>query len=125
MENEVKLRHAGADAVVSPHRIGGHRLVSEYSHPAVTEFLDQVLTGAATLRFEEVVLGSRATCVGRKLGDMRVHEVTEAFVVALRKADGHFVYNPPDSHVIESGEVLIVLGEPECRRRLRELLGTD
>lgn len=123
IENEIKLRHAGANAVVSPHRIGGHRLVGEYNHPTVNEFLDRVLNGAATLRFEEVALTPESTSIGKRLGDMAIHEETDAFVVALRTEQGDFINNPSDAHCLEAGQVLIVLGEPDCRRKLRQLLG--
>ncbi|HEY3236267.1 MAG TPA: potassium channel family protein, partial [Polyangiaceae bacterium] len=52
IENEGKIVRAGADSTVSPHRIGGLRLVSELLRPRVTEFLDRMLRARKDLQFD-------------------------------------------------------------------------
>ena len=42
---ELRLKRAGADAVVSPNRIGGMRMASEMVRPQVVTFLDNMLHG--------------------------------------------------------------------------------
>src|SRR5262249_20261850 len=54
IENEGKIVRAGADSTVSPHRIGGVRLVGELLRPHVTEFLDRLLRARKDLEFDEI-----------------------------------------------------------------------
>src|SRR5690349_15847072 len=42
IENEPKIRRAGADQTISLHRMGGQRMVSELVRPKVTSFLDNM-----------------------------------------------------------------------------------
>ena len=41
-ENEVKLRRAGADRVVSPYSIGGRRLALSAIRPAAVDYFDSL-----------------------------------------------------------------------------------
>ena len=62
-----RLRHAGADGVVSPALIGGMRMASELVRPAVVSFLDKMLKDRdRNLRVEEVVVPTHSPFVGRR-----------------------------------------------------------
>ena len=43
-------------------------------------------------------------------------------VLAIRKADGQMLFNPPAEARISSGDHLIAMGEPQGLRRLEALL---
>jgi voltage-gated potassium channel len=45
-ETEAKLRRAGADRVLSPYRLGGHRMAELARRPHLADFLDAALEGA-------------------------------------------------------------------------------
>jgi voltage-gated potassium channel len=125
-ENESKLTRAGADATVCPQRIGGMRLVSELVRPNVTEFLDQMLriTGKH-LRFEELEVPRGSRYAGRTLREVPIREQTSLLVVAIRLADGSYVYNPSSDQSLEEGKRLIVIGDIKGVRKLRHLLAAD
>src|SRR5205085_1757184 len=66
-----RLRHAGADGVVSPALIGGMRMASELVRPAVVSFLDKMLKDRdRNLRVEEVVVPASSRFVGKPLDDL-------------------------------------------------------
>lgn len=121
-ENDSKIRRAGADQTVSPHHIGGLRLVSELVRPRVTEFLDHMLRVTKKLRFEEVVVPEQSAFVGRTLREVPIREQTNLLVVALHLPDDTYVYNPPPDRKLEHGMSLIVMGEVEGVDKLRELV---
>jgi len=122
---EAKLDRAGANATVSPHRIGGLRLVTELVRPHTAEFLDSMMrgTGEGQLRFDDVEVSRDTPYEGQTLREAPIRAETNVLVVAIRGADGKFVYNPPADYRIESGSFIVVLGTGEGVRRLRQMMG--
>ena len=122
-QNEAKLRKAGADAVVNPHRIGGFRLLGELMRPHVTEFLDKMMSGSGdSLTFEEALVATDSSTAGRSLAQMDIEGRTDLFVIAVKKPSGEFVYHPEPGMKLQAGSVLIVLGQPDEIAKLRSIL---
>jgi len=121
---EAKLDRAGANATVSPHRIGGLRLVTELIRPHTAEFLDSMMrgTGEGQLRFDDVEVSRGTRYEGQTLREAPIRAETNVMVVAIRGADGQFVYNPPAEYRIESGSFIVVLGTREGVLRLRKMM---
>jgi len=121
--NEAKLRRAGADAVVSPFRIGGMRMASELIRPVAVTFLDQMLRDRdKNLRVEQVRIGAGSPGIGRRVGDLGVNDVPGVLLLALVAPDGvGYAYKPDASARIDEGATLVVMGAPagvsELRRR--------
>ena len=116
-----RLRQAGADGVVSPALIGGMRMASELVRPSVVSFLDMMLRDTnKNLRIEEVPVPPHSPFVGRTLAELDLHARTNALVLAVHEPDEQaYPYNPPDSHRLEAGATLIVMGDPATVRTLR------
>jgi voltage-gated potassium channel len=123
IENEPKMLRAGADQTVSPHRMGGMRMVSELLRPKVTVFLDNMLRVTRGLRFEEVELPQISRYAGKTLREVPIRAETRLLVVALHEPDDSYVYNPDPDYQLHAGTRLIVMGETDGVARLRELVG--
>lgn len=109
--NAVKMRRAGADATVSLSSIGGLRMASEMLRPTVVSFLDTMLRQSdPPLRVEEVLVGDAA--IGRRLSDVAPAGRRNSLVLAVRHGDA-WQFNPPGSHELGHGDVLIVMTTPE------------
>jgi voltage-gated potassium channel len=121
VENEAKIMRAGADATVSPHRIGGLRLASVLVRPRVTEFLDRMLRVTKDLRFEEIEVPTDSIYVGKTLREVPIRQATNLLVVALHGAGGQYTYNPGPEAVLNEGIGLIVMGEIEGVEKLRTM----
>ncbi len=121
---EQRLTRAGADAVVSPARIGGLRMASEIARPQVTSFLDNMLRSSdKPLRIEEIRLSTSCNMVGKALRDTNLRSEADLLVLVIRDPSGeHFLYNPPPEHVLEDSSTLIVLGPIESVHRIRNNL---
>ena len=119
--NESKLRRAGADAVVSPPRIGGLRMASEMVRPTVATFLDAMLRDhTRNLRLEEMSVGAGSPAIGQRVGNLRLNERADLLLLALVEPGGGPTHFKPDDHlVVEQGTVLIVMGGPQALGRLR------
>ena len=123
--NETKLRRAGADAVVSPFRIGGMRMASELIRPVAVTFLDQMLRDRdRNLRVEEVRIGAGSAAIGRRVGELGINEQPGVLLLALVAPDGKKYEYKPDAGVrVEEGATLVVMGGPEGVSELRRRHG--
>jgi voltage-gated potassium channel len=90
--------------------------------PQVTAFLD-VMTGATgdDFRFEEIEILESSGQSGRTIGDLRVHSVTGAYIVALRKGDGSFDTTPGPLAMLERGDVVVAVGTAEELRAVEQI----
>lgn len=123
MKNHDKLRRAGADSVVSSGLIGGLRMASEMVRPAVVSFLDVMLRDREkNLRVEEATIPEGSKVCGRSVGEIDLRSASDALLLAVRKRDGHWVYNPKDDFVLNAGMELIIMGSPEDRKRVEDYL---
>ncbi len=118
---ELMLKRAGANAVVSPNRIGGFRMAAEIVRPQVVEFLDNMSRNQEkSLRIEEIPLRSSCSMVGLALRDTKLRQEADLLVLAIRDPSGQqYLYNPPPEYVLQEGSTLIVLGPIESVHRIR------
>jgi voltage-gated potassium channel len=118
-----KMKKAGADTVVSPNMIGGMRIASEMVRPHVTEFLDVMLRDKnAANRIEQVVIEPGAALAGTNLLDPQIRKSVDndVLVIAIKTDNEHFIYNPAPETVLRENYALIVLGEVNAIRKMRE-----
>ncbi len=117
-KNVEKTRRAGADEVVSPDFTGGLRIVSAMVRPNVALFLDDMLKSDENVRMEEVR-------VPGEMGGMPLSTLyfgnQDCVVLAARHAQD-WVFNPPAQHVLQGGDVLMVMATAEGRMRLEQLI---
>jgi len=108
---EPKLRSAGANRVVSPHAIGARRAAQLIMHPEVVDFIE-VVTRRGTVDFEmgEMLVTPQSPFVGRSLRESHIRQAAGATVVAIKRADGHTIFNPAPDEKILAGDTLITIG---------------
>jgi voltage-gated potassium channel len=111
---EQKLLRAGANRVVSPYVIGGSRVAQAVLRPTVVDFIELATrTEHFELQIEETLIAAGSKLVGQTLRDSLLHKKYGIFIVAIKKASGQMVYNPPGDTVLEVGDTLIALGHRE------------
>jgi voltage-gated potassium channel len=120
-----KIELAGANRVVQPYSHAGLHLANLVVKPQVADFLDIVTTAGGPLpemRFEEIEVTRECGQCGKKIGELRVRDVTGgAMIVALRKPDGTFDVTPGADAVLDEGDVIIGVGTADEMQRLEEL----
>lgn len=122
---EEKMRRAGADAVFAPYAITGHRLAHALLRPHVMQFLDFTTTTnlGEDISIEQVPVGVQSRTVSKTIRELQIGRDLNVIVMAIRKADGSMVFNPPADTAIGGGDYLIVMGRQKGLRTLEELLG--
>ena len=118
---ESKLIRAGANRVVAPTIIGGHRMAMALTKPAVGDFLDSVTANDLELGFEQLEVDAVSTLVGRKLSESVIRSELNIVIVSIRRNDGQIIFNPSGETKIESGDMLIAIGNAESLARLNAL----
>jgi voltage-gated potassium channel len=109
---EKKLLRAGATRVISPYRIGGMRLVMGIIKPAVMSFLELAMDRRdLNVELEEVKVAENSSYSGKKLIDTDIRKELNLIIIAVKKPDGHMVFNPGPDTLIESNDTLIAMGD--------------
>jgi voltage-gated potassium channel len=120
---EQKLRRAGANAVMAPYAITGHRLAQCLLRPHVVQFLDLTTQNIGlNVDIEQVTVGEGAEFNPKTIQDMQIRRDLGVIVLAIRKHDGRMIFNPPADTLIVGGDCLIVMGERDHLQRLETLV---
>ena len=109
--HEKMLKRVGADRVVFPSRMQGERLGIELVRPNLMERLE--LDEHHSI--EEIKVPERF--VGRSLRDLNLRKNHRVNVLAAGPA-GELLVNPPASHILLKGHVLVVMGLTEDLQNL-------
>jgi len=118
---ESKLIRAGANRVVAPTIIGGHRMAMALTKPAVGDFLDSVTANDLELGFEQLEVQPESRLIDRKLRETVIRSELNIVVVSIRRNDGNIIFNPSGETKILNGDMLVAIGNAESLRRLNEL----
>ena len=118
---ESKLIRAGANRVVAPTIIGGHRMAMALTKPAVGDFLDSVTANHLELGFEQLEVGPVSSLVDRKLSESVIRSELNIVIVSIRRTAGEIIFNPSGETKIEGGDMLIAIGNAESLARLTAL----
>jgi len=111
---ESKLLRAGADRVVSPYAIGGHRLALALVQPTVHDFFHRIFNVEdVSADIGEIFVDASSPLAGQTILDSDLRKEWNLTILAIRKEnDGEFILSPDPRRVIAPGETLIVIGDP-------------
>ncbi|HET6670532.1 MAG TPA: potassium channel protein [Pyrinomonadaceae bacterium] len=115
---EAKLIRAGANRVVAPTILGGHRLAVALTKPAVGDFIDSLTVNTLGLVFEQLKVGPNSLVAGQKLKDTNIRSELDIVVVSIQRSNGEMVFNPGGETVIAAGDILLAIGTAESLMKL-------
>lgn len=121
--NRSKLLHAGANKVIAPSEVGADRMAQVILRPNVDQFLERVLHASAlSLQIEEVEVKPGAPLAGQSLAESNFRQQFDAIVIGMidQSENGAMKFNPSPADRIQEGDILIVLGDSDMIRSLRE-----
>lgn len=121
-----KIRHAGADRVISPYLIGGNHLVNALLRPHVHDFIEVLSQGEdMRLRVEELPVREGCSFAGMPIRDSNLRQQYDLIIIGLLKEGERMVFNPGPDDLLEAGDLLIVLGPQNQVARLADRMGVD
>ena len=122
---ERKLLRAGASRVISPYAIGGHRVAQAVLRPNAMDFIELATRSAhLELQIEEIGLETGSTLLGASLKDSPIKSELGIIIVAIKRPDGHMMFNPVPEAMLRKGDVLIALGHRQQLDQLEGMAGS-
>lgn len=112
---ESKMLRAGADRVVTPTSIGGHRLALALLRPAVHDFFGRIFTLGTEPDVDvgQITVPDNSPFAGQTIEGCDLRRIRNVSILAIRRPDGQFDLNPGAQRRIETGETLIFIGPAE------------
>jgi voltage-gated potassium channel len=119
-----KLHQAGADRTVMTAAINARWIATMITRPSAVEFLE-LLSDNQLLEAEldEIVLAPGHQLVGRTIADVVSHWPHTLLIVAVKEVRGKMTFRPDPGYMLATGDIVILLGETEAIRGLREREG--
>jgi uncharacterized protein with PhoU and TrkA domain len=77
------------------------------------------------MRIEDIPIGKGSAFVGQTLEEIEVSRYANLLLLAVHSVTGEVVYNPPESHRVEPGSTLIVMGEAAGVLEMRAAAGAS
>ena len=117
-----KLRHAGANSVIMPDRVGGAHMAQLVVQPDLVEFIDSL-----KVRSGDQVLLDEVACPETNGWSAQLKSICEGAnahmnIMGLKDAQGNFSYNPAPNTLVMPGTKLFVLGTNEQIAALQRAL---
>lgn len=115
-ESESKLRRAGANRIVNPYQIGGHRIALSLLRPAVHDFLDQIFHfgEGRDIEIGQLFVRSYSQLEGKTVATSGLRDTHNVNILAIREPTGNLTLTPAPHTEIKMNSDLIVIGPPEA-----------
>ncbi len=124
--SEKKLKRAGASKVISPYTIGAYRMAQAILRPSVVDFIEIATAGKnLELQLEEILVNPTSHLVGTSLITSGIRKDLGIIIVGIKKGDGKMIFNPASNTLIDSGDVLITLGQQSAIQNLEAIAGGE
>lgn len=121
-QNTKKILRAGANKVISPYEVGADRMANVILRPNVNQFMERILGGATQDHvFDEVKIFEGSELAEKTLAEAQIRQKYFVVIIAIipeGKEDIRF--NPGSGDKISVGDSLIVLGDIQRIKHLRE-----
>ncbi len=112
-ETIAKLKRAGADRVLSPYAIAGHRMANVALQPTVVDFFDTLINAASPeLAVQEVFLPADSPLIGKTIVDAQNMLSGGTMILAIKKPGGLVMGSRLETR-IDGGDAAIIAGTPE------------
>jgi Trk K+ transport system NAD-binding subunit len=114
------LMKTGADSVLSPYEVLGHRLGEKAASSFRSELLDSIDLGP-DLEMMEIPVQQESELVGVRVRDSNIRERTGAHIIGAW-IDGELQLPPDPNAIIRQNTVLLVSGEHAALEELNEVI---
>ena len=120
-----KLVRAGANKVISPYFLGGHRIAQAIMRPTVLDFLENIIQNKEMdLALDEKRIAPRSKLIGTTLATSGLRKDFNIIILAIKSATGSMDFNPPFNTEIKAGDTLVILGRGDDLEKLDVVIGT-
>lgn len=116
-----KLRQAGANKIVMPHRVGAQTMERILSRPTTADLFDLFAEASEQeMELDEYFVPPATVLVGKSVGESGMRDVYDLLVIGVKKMNGELIFNPSHSVAIEPEDTLMVIGKLENIQRMKK-----
>ena len=120
-EAEKKILQIGANKIVSPYKLSGHRIAQSMIRPTLVDFMDLIIRRQElALNMEEFVVRKDSLLRGKSLRECAIRSRSNVIVVAIKRPGEKIVFNPPAGDTLGLGDTLLVLGDKEAMQSFEQ-----
>ncbi len=126
-ENEDKLRRAGANRVMSPYILGGHRMAAAALKPRAMDFLDfLVRSDHGEMDIGDLTVSASSPLIGRTIKESGIRQSTGVLILGVKPQGGGEGYVSPDAEyrICEDDELVVMGSSEQIDKAERLVLGT-
>jgi len=117
-----KMRTAGANKVVNPYEIGGHKMAQMVLSPHVDDFIEIVSRQKRlNLAIDQIRVYEHSGLADTKLMDTPIRSKFDTIVTAILDSSNEMKFNPSSETVIRAGDTLICIGDRGNLEKLESL----
>ncbi|MEM9952112.1 MAG: potassium channel protein [Chloroflexota bacterium] len=115
-ESESKLRRAGANRVVNPYQIGGHRMALSLLRPAVHDFLDHIFHFGDNRNIDigQLHIIGHSDLDGKTIATSGLRDDYNVSILGIREPTGKLEITPSPHTKLRPNSELIIIGPPEA-----------
>ena len=107
-----KLRQAGANKIVMPHRVGAHQMERMISRPMTADMVELFAeTTNLEMELDEFLVPPSSALVGRTLAESAIRDSYNVLVVGIKDSEGQFHFNPASDQTIQADSTLLLMGD--------------
>jgi voltage-gated potassium channel len=118
-----RLELAGANRVLSPYQMAGHRMAELALRPALVDVLDTLHHRVSAIAVEEMLVKPGMVALGKTIEEAGLLGPTAAKLLAVQRRDGTVHIGPSADLRLEEGDLLVALGSEEQLFASAALLG--
>ncbi len=115
---EKKLRLAGADHIILPATLSALRIANLIARPTALDFLGRKeelsylneLLSQLDVQLDELAIENHSSLVGKTIQELEIRSRGTFIIVALRRLDGTVIVHPAPSLLMNSGDIIMILG---------------
>ena len=116
------LKAAGADEVISPYDSGARLMAHAVLRPTVLKFLEMAFADENTdIQVEEIEFQHGSQLINKTLLNVGVRKNMNIMVIFIKKQGGEMVFNPGPDTLIQTNDILVVVGSAQNIRQLDKL----
>ena len=115
-----KLRQAGANKIVMPHKVGAQQMERMISRPTTADLVELFAEAShLDMELDELLVGGASRFVGSSLADSGIKEQYNLLVVGIKNRAGELHFNPPPTASIQAGDTVLVMGDVKDINRMK------
>lgn len=118
-----KLRQAGANKIVMPHRVGAQQMERMISRPTTADLIELFAEAShLDMELDEVLVPAASRLIGQEVRQSKMKEEFGVLLVGIKNPAGDFQFNPDADHQIRENDMLLVMGQVDEIQKLRDSL---